>query len=336
MKLQDFNYDLPEHLIAQHPLHRRDQARLMVVDRKKKRIVHDRFANVRKYLPERSCMVLNDSKVVPARLLGKRERSGGKVEVFLLKRLSDGYSYQTLLCPLRRLKNEDRLIFNGGTLVAQVKDREKRIVRFNKKNISGDLEKIGHMPLPPYIKRPDRAADRKYYQTVYAQKSGSVAAPTAGLHFTNRLLKGIEKEGHTVLKVTLHINYATFKPVEEKDITKHKMHVEDYSVTKKALGAIQKAKADGRKVVAVGTTSCRVLESVATGRGLKGSTDIFMYPGYHFRMADCLLTNFHLPFSTLLMLVYAFGTKDLMARAYKEAVKKKYRFFSYGDAMLII
>ncbi|MCK5081353.1 MAG: S-adenosylmethionine:tRNA ribosyltransferase-isomerase, partial [Candidatus Omnitrophica bacterium] len=168
MKLQDFNYDLPEHLIAQHPLHRRDQARLMVVDRKKKRIVHDRFANVRKYLPERSCMVLNDSKVVPARLLGKRERSGGKVEVFLLKRLSDGYSYQTLLCPLRRLKNEDRLIFNGGTLVAQVKDREKRIVRFNKKNISGDLEKIGHMPLPPYIKRPDRAADRKYYQTVYA------------------------------------------------------------------------------------------------------------------------------------------------------------------------
>ena len=336
MKLEDFNYKLPEHLIAQHPLHRRDQARLMVIDRKKKNITHDYFSNIRKYLPEESCVVLNDSKVIPARLFGKREHSGGKIEVFLLKRLSDGYSYETLMRPLRRLKDGDRIVFNKGELVARVTDREKRIVRFNKKNISGQLERIGHIPLPPYIKRPDRASDRKYYQTVYAQKGGSVASPTAGLHFTNRLLNTIEKDGHAIEKVTLHINYATFKPVEERDITKHKMHVEDYSLTKKTLSAIQGAKAKGRKIVAVGTTSCRVLESVAMSNCLKGNTDIFIYPGFQFRMVDILITNFHLPLSTLLMLVYAFGTKDLMVKAYREAVKKKYRFFSYGDAMVIV
>ena len=341
MNLEDFNYNLPRNLIAQHPLHRRDQARLMVIDRNRKRIIHDSFSNIRKYLPKNSCIVLNDSRVVPARLLGKRERSGGKVEVFLLKRLSDGYSYKTLLRPLRRLRNEDRIVFNGGDLVAKIKDWENRIVKFNKKNISKQLEKIGHIPLPPYIKRPDRAADRKYYQTVYAQKSGSVASPTAGLHFTNRLLKSIEKDGHAIEKVTLHINYATFKPVEEADVTKHKMHVEDYSLTSKTLSAIRGAKTKGRKVVAVGTTSCRVLETVAKAGSaarpaLRGSTDIFIYPGFQFQMVDILLTNFHLPLSTLLMLIYAFGTKDLMARAYREAVKEKYRFFSYGDAMLII
>ena len=336
MTLDDFNYPLPEHLIAQYPLRRRDQARLMVIERKKRKIVHDHFSNIREHLPENSCIVLNDSKVIPARLLGKREHGGGHVEIFLLRKLSDGCSYEALLRPLRRLKTNDRIIFNGGDLVAKIKDRDNRIVQFNKKNVTGQLERIGHVPLPPYIKRPDRAVDRKYYQTVYARNVGSVASPTAGLHFTNRLLKGIKKDGHTIEKVTLHINYATFKPVEEQDITKHKMHVEDYSVTQKTLNTIKKAKTDGRKVVAVGTTSCRVLESVAVNGPLKGSTDIFIYPGYQFRMVDILLTNFHLPLSTLLILVYAFGTKDLMARVYREAVKKKYRFFSYGDAMLII
>lgn len=341
MKRDDFNYSLPEHLIAQHPLRQRDRARLMVVDRNRKRVIHDCFANINTYLPNASCIVRNDSKVVPARLLGKRERGGGKVEVFLLKKLSDGYSYETLLRPLRRLKNDDRLIFNGGDFVARVIDWEKRIVRFDKKDISRRLETIGHIPLPPYIKRPDRAADRKYYQTVYARKAGSVASPTAGLHFTNRLLKKIEKAGHTIANVTLHINYATFKSVEEEDVTKHKMHVEEYSLTKKTLGAIQRAKEQGRKIIAVGTTSCRVLETVANGgpagrAPLRGSTDIFIYPGFQFRMTDILLTNFHLPMSTLLMLVYAFGTIDLMAGAYEEAVNKGYRFFSYGDAMLII
>ncbi|MBN1870325.1 MAG: tRNA preQ1(34) S-adenosylmethionine ribosyltransferase-isomerase QueA [Candidatus Omnitrophica bacterium] len=341
MKLEEFNYILPEHLIAQYPLRRRDQARLMVVDRKKGSIIHERFSRIRKYLPQRSCIILNDSKVIPARLLGRRQRGGGRVEVFLLKRLSDGYSYKTLLRPLRRLKDHDRLVFKGGDLIAKVEDWRNRIVRFNKRNISKQLERIGHVPLPPYIKRPDCSFDRKYYQTVYAQKPGSVASPTAGLHFTNRLLKCLQGDGHTLEKVTLHINYATFKPVEERDIAKHKMYFEDYALTKKTWGHIKRAKEEGRKVVAVGTTSCRVLETIAKKEAvgiaaLRGGTDIFIYPGFQFRMVDILLTNFHLPLSTLLMLVYAFGSKDLMTSAYREAVKEKYRFFSYGDAMLIL
>ena len=335
MTLEDFDYHLPEALIAQYPLRRREQARLMVVDRKKKTIVHSRFSNIQAYLPERSCLVLNDSKVIHARLLGKRV-SGGEVEIFLLKKLADGCSYETLLRPLRRLKAHEQIVLDGGKLVATIADREKKIVRFNKKNIGRQLEKIGHIPLPPYIKRPDRAEDRKYYQTVYAKNAGSVASPTAGLHFTPGILKRLRKSGHRIEKVTLHINYATFKPVEENDITRHRMHAEDYAVAPRVFQAIKKAKANGQKIVAVGTTSCRVLESIAASGQLKGSTDIFIYPGVPFRMVDGLLTNFHLPLSTLLMLVYAFGTKELMARAYAEAIKEKYRFFSYGDAMLIL
>lgn len=343
MKLSDFNYTLPENLIAQHPLHHRDQARLMVVDRSRKSIVHDVFSNVGKYLPKESCIVLNDSKVIPARLLGMREKSGGRVEIFLLKKLSDRYSYETLMRPLRRLKIDEKIIFNGGDLVAKIKDKENRIVRFNTRNILTHLNKSGHMPLPPYIKRPDCAADRKYYQTVYARREGSVASPTAGLHFTHRLLDCIKRDGHKIEKITLHINYATFKPVEESDITKHKMYYENYSVTKKTLNAVNKAKKKGQKIVAVGTTSCRVLETVAKynggngrDRSVRGRTNIFMYPGYKFRMTDVLITNFHLPYSTLLMLVYAFGSKSLMAKAYSQAIRKEYRFYSYGDAMLII
>lgn len=335
-RLNDFDYTLPEHLIAQYPLVRRDQARLMVVDRKTKRMTHDVFANIKNYLPVKSCLVVNDSKVIPARLLGRREHTGGRVEIFLLKKLEDGYSYQALIRPLRRLNNNDRIIFNGGGLIAKVQDRENRVVRFNQRNIAPALEKFGRMPLPPYIKRPDRASDRKYYQTVYAKKEGSVASPTAGLHFTAPLLKRLVKEGHTIEKVTLHINYATFKPVAEQDVTKHKMHFEDYAVTKKTWNAVAKAKARGRKIVAVGTTSCRVLETVTLSGSLKGCTNIFMYPGYEFKMVDSLITNFHLPLSTLLMLVYAFGSKELMSRAYREAVKKQYRFYSYGDAMMIV
>jgi S-adenosylmethionine:tRNA ribosyltransferase-isomerase len=335
MKLDNFHYKLPEQLIAQYPLHRRDQARLMIVDRTQKSIVHDTFTNIGKHLPRESCLVLNDSKVIAARLLGKRA-SGGQVEIFLLNKLSDGYSYEALMRPMKRLKVDEKIIFNGGSLVAQIQDKDNRTVRFNHKNINAHLNRIGHIPLPPYIKRPDRASDRKYYQTVYARKKGSVASPTAGLHFTNRLLSRVEQSGHTIEKVTLHINYATFKPVEEQDITKHKMHWEDYSITNKALNNIHKAREGGRKIVAVGTTSCRVLESVAVNGKLKGSTNIFMYPGYKFQMVDTLVTNFHLPYSTLLMLVSAFGGKDLMVNAYREAIKQKYRFFSYGDAMMII
>jgi S-adenosylmethionine:tRNA ribosyltransferase-isomerase len=336
IRLDEFGYHLPEALIAQSPPARRDKARLMVVDRKTGSVTHDIFANITRYLLAQSCLVVNDSKVIPARLLGRREQTGGRVEILLLKKLEDGYSYQALIRPLRRLDNHDRIIFNGGRLTAEVQDRENRVVRFNRRDITPFLEKFGHMPLPPYIKRPDRASDRKYYQTVYAKSAGSVASPTAGLHFTARLLKSLARAEHTVEKVTLHINYATFKPVEEPDVTKHKMHFEDYKVTQKTWGAVTRAKAGGRKIVAVGTTSCRVLETVAAGGPLNGRTDIFMYPGYEFKMVDSLITNFHLPFSTLLMLVYAFGSQRLMSRAYREAVELKYRFYSYGDAMMIL
>lgn len=335
MRLQDFDYVAPETLIAQHPLKRRDQARLMVIDRKDGRIRHDVFANLGKYLPAKSLLVLNDTKVVPARLLGRR-LSGGEVEIFLLKRLSDGYSYETLMRPLRRLKVGERIAFNGGSVVAEIRDKESRVVRFNKKDLSADLEKFGHIPLPPYIKRADAAADRRNYQTVYARHRGSVAAPTAGLHFTKAQLAGLKKQGHGVAHVTLHVNYGTFKPVEEEDITRHKMHTEDYSITAATQRVLEKAKAAGRKIVAVGTTSCRVLETLARTGKSAGTTDLFLYPGCDFQMTESLVTNFHQPRTTLFMLVCAFAGTALMKRAYKEAIEQKYRLYSYGDGMVIL
>ncbi len=345
-QLSDFNYHLPQELIAQYPTSQRDAARLMVIDRRDGSIRHDRFANVGKYLPPKSRLVVNDSKVIPARLLGKRA-TGGKVEVFLLRKLSDGVSFEALIKPLGRLKLDEQIHFNGAGVWARLVDPHKRIVRFNKKNLGRYLERIGHMPLPPYIKRADEPLDRKSYQTVYAKAPGSVAAPTAGLHFTEPLLQSLKKAGHGLAKVTLHVNYATFRLVQEADITKHEMHFEEYSVplaTLKALGLdgrgrpLRFAKQSGRPrpVVAVGTTSCRVLETLAQGGAPSGETNIFIYPGYEFRMTDALITNFHLPFSTLLMLVYAFGGAELMQRAYAEAIREKYRFYSYGDAMIIL
>ncbi|MBF0384911.1 MAG: tRNA preQ1(34) S-adenosylmethionine ribosyltransferase-isomerase QueA [Candidatus Omnitrophica bacterium] len=337
MKLSDFGYSIPEELIAQYPLKKRDKARLLVVNRSTKKFEHDIFSNIGLYLPEGSRIVTNNSKVIPARLLGFNEKTGGQREIFLLKILPDGYSYKTLLRPLRRFHNGDRIYFdiNKG-FFATVIDWKERIVRFNKKNIASDLRKTGHIPLPPYIKRDDELLDRSYYQTVYAKKEGSVASPTAGLHFTKGLIKKLEKEGHVFESVTLHVNYATFKPVEEKDITKHKMHSEEYSVDPRVYSRLVEAKESGRKIVAVGTTSCRVLEAVSIKGVLKGTTDIFIYPGYKFNSTDCLITNFHLPFSTLLMLASAFAGKELIRKAYLEAIRLKYRFFSYGDAMLII
>jgi len=336
MKLIDFQYHLPEELIAQYPLEKREDARLMVVDRKTEKITHDMFSNLIRYLPPASVIVLNDSKVVPARLLGKREKTGGAVEVFLLNKLSDGYSYRALLRPLKRIKIDEKIIFDGGRLHARLKDVPNRVVRFNKRNIIGYLKKIGHMPLPPYIKRPDEPLDREYYQTVFARHEGSVASPTAGLHFTNPLLSELKVKGHKVKKVTLHINYATFNPVKVEDITQHPMHTEVYAVSPRVWQALRTAKERGRKIVTVGTTSCRTLEAVAQSGKLKGETDIFIYPGFHFQMTDVLLTNFHFPRSTLLMLVCAFGTRDLVMKAYAEAVREKYRFYSYGDCMLIV
>ncbi|MDO8580130.1 MAG: tRNA preQ1(34) S-adenosylmethionine ribosyltransferase-isomerase QueA, partial [Candidatus Omnitrophota bacterium] len=290
---------------------------------------------VHNHLPTVSCLVFNDSKVIPARLLGKRH-SGGNVEIFILKALPDGYCFETLIKPLSKLRTDEEICFDGNGLRARVIDKEKKIVRFNKKNLIRYLPKIGHLPLPPYIRRPDQPLDHIYYQTVYAKANGSVAAPTAGLHFTKSLIAKLEKEGHTPAYVTLHVNYATFKPVEAKDIRDHQMHYEDYEVTAKAWATILKAKKQGRKIVGVGTTSTRVIESVAQTQKLLGATNLFVYPGYNFRMIDCLITNFHQPLSTLLMLVYAFGGETLMKHAYQEAIQKKYRFFSYGDAMMIL
>ncbi len=336
MKLDEFNYSVPEHLIAQYPLKKRDQARLMIVDRKNNKISHDIFANIGEYLPPDSQIVLNNSKVIPARLLGRRKNKEGEVEIFLLKRLSDDGAYKTLLRPLRRLNNHDQIIFNGGALVAEILDWKTRTVRFNKRNVESYLDKIGHMPLPPYIKRPDEISDKKNYQTVYAKNKGSVASPTAGLHFTKGLISKLKKEGHTFHEVTLHVNYATFKAVEVEDIRQHKMHTEEYSISPKAYKALQEAKEKGQPVVAVGTTSCRVLETVAQSGKLTGETDLFIYPGCQFRTVDILITNFHQPLTTLLMLVYAFGGKELMQGAYAEAIKQEYRFYSYGDGMIIL
>ncbi len=342
MKLSEFAYKLPPELIAQYPLKERDHARLMVIDRQNQTIDHDIFYNIGKHLKSPSIIVLNDSKVIPARLIGKREKTNGKVEVFLLKRLSNPYLYQTLIRPLRKIKVDEKIIFGDGQIYAQLKDVEKRIVGFNKKDISEYIENFGHIPLPPYIKRVDNLDDKNYYQTVFARKEGSVASPTAGLHFTKKLLNNLKKEGHKIIKVTLHINYATFKPVEEQDIENHKMHSEFYSVGEKSFNELIKAKKQKQTIVAIGTTSCRVLETlgkeIALGKNptLKGNTDIFIYPGYKFHLTDTIVTNFHLPHSSLLMLVYAFGGTNLMKKAYKEAIKRKYRFYSYGDAMMII
>lgn len=336
MHLNEFVYDLPQELIAQYPLKKRDQARLMVIDRQKQTIVHDIFANIGRHLPPKTCIVRNDSKVIAARLFGYREKSAGRVEVFLLKRLSDGCSYEALIRPLNKLKANEKIRFNGGCFTAELIDKERRIVRFNPKDISPLLEQCGHVPLPPYIKRPDESVDRRYYQTVYARHPGSVASPTAGLHFTRGLLRDLKKDRHSIINVTLHVNHATFRPVKDEDITKHTMHHEDYAVSPKAQKIITEAQGGGSPIVAIGTTSCRVLETMAQEGAFAGSTNIFIYPGYQFRMADILVTNFHLPRSTLLMLVYAFGGTALMKRAYEEAIKSRYRFYSYGDAMVIL
>jgi len=329
-KLKSYFYQLQDELIAQQPVARRDKARLMVLDRRQKTIHHDTFDHLNDYLPKDSYLVVNNSKVIPARLLGHRS-SGGVVEVFLLNPLEDG-SFEVLLRPLKKIREGETIDFGRG-ISAVLENKEKRIVRFNKKNIVRHLKEIGHIPLPPYIKRPDTARDQIDYQTVYAQQPGSVASPTAGLHFTKGLIKKLKNQGHHFLELTLHINYGTFKPVECADIRRHPMHTEHYSIKPEVYKSIVNPVSN---IVAVGTTSCRVLEAVAKTKIYTGSTNIFIYPGHKFQMVDALITNFHLPHSTLLMLVCAFGGHDLVMKAYKEAIKKKYRFYSYGDAMLII
>jgi len=333
-KLQSYFYQLPSNLVAQTPVPHRDRARLLIIDRAQGTIRHDTFNHLNNYLPINAHLVVNNSKVIPARLWGHRS-TGGAVEVFLLNPLRDGYSFEVLLRPLKKIREGEAIDFGPG-ISAILENKERRIVRFNKKNITRYLQKVGHIPLPPYIKRPDTPRDRKDYQTVYAKQPGSVASPTAGLHFSKELIKKLKTQGHQFLELTLHINYGTFKPVECADIRAHPMHTESYSIRPAVQKSILKAKKNLEPMVAVGTTSCRVLEFVAHRKVYTGSTDIFIYPGYKFQMVDALITNFHLPYSTLLMLVCAFGGYDLIMKAYKEAIKERYRFYSYGDAMLII
>jgi S-adenosylmethionine:tRNA ribosyltransferase-isomerase len=367
MKLSDFDYNLPQELIAQYPLKRRADAKLLIVDRATGRITHDVFRNVALHLPLGSLLVVNNSKVIPARLLGRKLRTGGEVEVFLLRQVDahhppshlasealrpaaperqrgerdvaihgdTGLHFEAMLRPLKKIREGEVLQFPGGIECALV-DREKKIVRFSDKDILKKLEKVGHIPLPPYIKRPDEKLDREYYQTVYARRPGSVASPTAGLHFTKPLMASLKKSGHDFAQVTLHVNYGTFKPVETENILEHPMHEEQYAITPKVAAKVKAARKAGRKVVAVGTTSCRTLEAYARSGKLSDTTKLFLYPGCDFKLVDVLITNFHLPRSTLLMLVSAFGGLSLVRKAYDEAIRNHYRFYSYGDAMLIL
>lgn len=329
MKLEDFDYVLPKELIAQYPLTERDKARLMVVEREEERIEHCIFSDIAAYLYKEDIIILNNTKVLPARLNGVRA-SGAKVSVLLLRRRAN-LAFDALIKP-SRVKTGERVFFNGGAIAGEVTAKNE-ITFFAEDKDS--IYNIGAMPLPPYIKRDPEELDEVYYQTIYARHAGSIASPTAGLHFTKELLARIESSGARIAYITLHINYSTFKPVKASDITEHSMEAEYFSIADKTAGLIERNRLLKRRICAVGTTSARALETYASGIR-EGYTDLFIYPGYEFRMVNCLLTNFHLPRTTLFMLACAFAGERLIKKAYQEAVDKKYRFYSYGDAMLII
>jgi len=336
MKLSDFDYHLPKELIAKYPAQPRDSCRLMVLNRKDKTIEHRIFRDVIDYLKPGDTLVLNNTKVIPARLIGKKEKTNANIEVFLLRPIEDNI-WETLIKNVRRLKKNQKIIISDDFYVEFLsKDDEKAIVKIHSKDIKSDLEKYGHIPLPPYIEREDEEKDKDYYQTVFAEKEGSVASPTAGLHFTKELLEKIKEKGVNIAYITLHVGLGTFKPVKTEDITKHKMHEEYFTIPKETLEMIKKTKENKKSLVAVGTTVVRALETYGKFGKTEGFTDIFIYPPYEFKIVDKLITNFHLPKSTLLMLVSAFADRDFILRAYNGAVKEKYRFFSYGDAMLIV
>ena len=341
MKVSDFNYDLPKELIAQHPYDKRDEARLMVLDKANKTINHRIFKNVIDYLNEGDCLVINNTKVIPARLYGKKE-TGAHVEFLLLKRI-EGDTWEAIVRPGSKLKQSAKVFFGDGILeatVLEVLENGNRKVEFKYDGIFNEiLDKVGMMPLPPYITEASKE-DNEKYQTVYAKYDGSAAAPTAGLHFTEELLDKIRAKGVSIANVTLHVGIGTFRPVKVENVEEHKMHSEHFYIKEEDVQKINIAKQSGHKVIACGTTSCRVLESIADENGLvkavEGDTDIFIYPGYKFKCVDCLITNFHLPESTLIMLVSTLAGKDFIMQAYDEAVKQRYKFFSFGDAMLIL
>lgn len=340
MNTSDFYYDLPKELIAQTPLEPRDSSRLLLLGRENGEIKHQTFSDIIDFLQPGDLLVANDSRVLPARIYGVKAETGARVEFLLLKQVGTN-KWETLCKPGKKAREGAKFIFGDGILeatVLEVKEDGNRVVEFEcEDNFFTALDKIGQMPLPPYI--TEELKDRERYQTVYSNELGSAAAPTAGLHFTNELMQKIKDKGVNIAYVTLHVGLGTFRPVKVDDVTKHKMHSEHYEIPEETAKLINETKKNGGRVIAVGTTSCRTLESVATFFGeikpCDGFTDIFIYPGYEFKVLDGLITNFHLPESTLIMLVSAFAGYDNVMNAYKTAVDEKYRFFSFGDAMFI-
>lgn len=340
MDLKDFNYDLPEELIAQDPLEDRSSSRLMVLHKDTGSIEHKIFRDIIDYLNPGDCLVINDTKVIPARLMGIKEDMGAAIEVLLLKRNADDV-WECLVKPGKKARTGARIVFGEGLLVGEIVDvieDGNRMIKFHYEGIFEEiLDKLGQMPLPPYITH--KLQDKNRYQTVYARNEGSAAAPTAGLHFTKELLEKIKEKGVNVVSITLHVGLGTFRPVKVDKIEEHHMHTETFNISKEAADTINRTRAAGGRVIAVGTTSCRTLESAAADDGTiparSGDTDIFIYPGYKFKAIDCLITNFHLPESTLIMLVSALAGRDNIMNAYETAVKERYRFFSFGDAMFI-
>jgi len=341
MKKEDFNYFLPEELIAQHPVENREESRLMVIDKDTGDIEDKYFKDIISYFEPGDCLVLNDTRVIPARLFGHREGKDESIEILLLRRV-DKTKWETLVRPGKKVRPSGKdIIFGDGELRAKVLDiceDGTRIIEFDYEGIFEEiLDKLGEMPLPPYIK--EKLEDRERYQTVYSKNNGSAAAPTAGLHFTEELLKQIEMIGVNIAYITLHVGLGTFRPVKEENIEDHHMHSEYFEVSEEAAKAINDSKKNGGRIISVGTTSTRTLESIGTSEGYiipkSGWTNIFIYPGYKFKVVDCLITNFHLPESTLIMLVSALVGREKILEAYNTAVKKQYRFFSFGDAMFI-
>ncbi len=341
LKKSDFYFDLPQELIAQDPLEDRSASRLLVLNRKTGAVEHHTFREITNYVRSGDCLVLNNTKVIPARLMGVKEDTGAAIEVLLLKR-RDNDVWETLVKPGKKARSGAKIVFGDGCLRAEVLDvveEGNRLLRFDYEGIFEEvLDRLGEMPLPPYITH--KLQDKNRYQTVYAKYEGSAAAPTAGLHFTEELLAQIEEMGVNIAYVTLHVGLGTFRPVKADNILEHHMHSEHYEVTPETAELINRTKESGGRVICVGTTSCRTVESAADESGRVqpgcGDTEIFIYPGYRFKVLDCLITNFHLPESTLVMLVSALAGKENVLAAYREAVEERYRFFSFGDAMLVI
>ncbi len=336
MKISEFDYHLPKELIAKYPVEPRDSCKLMVLDRKKREIQHKIFREITDYLNKGDTLVLNDTKVIPARLKGKKT-TGANIEIFLLRPFSEN-RWEVLVKNIKRLKEGQEIIFSDefkGKLLEKY-DEGKALVELIGDNVNSLIKKYGHIPLPPYIEREDEDKDKEYYQTVFAKKEGAVASPTAGLHFTPELIEKIKSKGVNIVYVTLHVGLGTFRPITVENIKEHKMHEEFFQIPEETIKIINETKKRGNSVFAVGTTVVRTLETYARTNKLEGFSDIFIYPPFEFKIVDKLITNFHLPKSTLLLLVSAFADKELIFKAYEEAVKNKYRFFSYGDAMLII